>query len=142
MRPHLPGFLRVLDWGAARSSAPPHALPGLPALTTRGGGLLSVPSGLGSPASANLKPPPSARKISPPEVPKPEVKKLLILLTPLEGLQKSPQGPGSLPPCWGLSASVHPHMEPGLQAGLGIVPSAILRPCRFHEVPSLSETHM
>ena len=83
----------------------------------------------------------SARKTSPPEVPNPEIKKLLTLLTPLWALQ-GPLARAKIPSCWGRTASILPRMEPGLQAGHMIVPSAILRPRRVHKASSPSETHM
>lgn len=69
----------------------------------------------------------------------PEVKKLLTLCTPLWALQDLPER-AKIPSCWGLTSSVLPGMETGPQAAPGIVMSTILRPCRFHEIPSLSET--
>lgn len=83
----------------------------------------------------------SARKTSPPEFPKPAVKKLLTLLTPLWALQ-DPLARAKIPPAWRRTASILPRMEPGLQAGLAFVASAILTPRRFPKASSPSETRM
>ena len=112
-----------------------------PSTDHSGGVLLSPTLGLGSTASANLKPPPSAHKTSLPEDPNPAVKKLLTLLTPLWGPQ-DPLARAKIPPCWGRTASILPRMEPGLQAEHAVVLSAILRPRCFHKASSPSETHM
>ena len=106
-----------------------------PNTSLRGGGLLSPASGpresnlCGSDAST-LRP-----NTSPPEAPKPE----LINCSPHSGASKTHHKgqDASLP--WGLTASVLPHMEPGLQAGHRILPFTILRPYHSHEVPSLSD---
>ena len=57
-----------------------------------GRSLLSPPSGLGSPAFADMKPLPSAQKTSPFKVPKPAINKRLTLLTPFVAFKSSHKG--------------------------------------------------
>ena len=106
-----------------------------PSTDHRGRGLLSPPSGLVCPASANLK----TSALHP---------KNLTSRGPQARCQEAahpahhpalgpprPSCKGQVPPCWGLTVSVPPHMEPVLQARSASVLSAIGRLCCFH--PSL-----
>ena len=130
------GFPQVLGWGDARfnSSSPP-ACP--PSTDHRGGSLLSPLSGSGESTLCGSEASALCPNTSPSETLSQRSRKCSPWLTPFQGLHEPPQGPGSLPPYCGITTSVIPHMEPTLQAGLGIVPSAILRPSSFHKVSRL-----